>query len=196
VIVSFLAAMDRNLVIGDEKGIPWHLPADLKRFRKLTIGKPIIMGRTTFEHIGRPLDKRLNIVLSRNPRYRPEGALVAGSIEDALRLAGDVTEVVVIGGGEVYRAALPFVNRLYLTFVEGDFAGTAHFPSEIPTPVGFEWQETHRETHPADEKHKHPHYYAVVERIGAAGQEAEPFMVRSLWRKVRLSAKMAGGDWP
>ena len=72
-IVSFLAAMDRNLVIGDEKGIPWHLPADLKRFRKLTLGKPIVMGRTTFEHIGRPLDKRPNIVLSRRPRLSAGG---------------------------------------------------------------------------------------------------------------------------
>src|SRR3954464_15345753 len=102
-IVSFLAAVDRNLVLGDENGIPWRLPADLKRFRKLTLGKPIVMGRTTFEHIGRPLDKRTNIVLSRNPSYRPEGVLVAGSIDDALRLGGDVPEVVVIGGGEVFR---------------------------------------------------------------------------------------------
>src|SRR5439155_26418918 len=75
-IVSFLAAMDRNLVIGDERGIPWHLPADLKRFRRLTLGKPIVMGRTTFPHIGKPLDKRVNIVMSRRAGFRHDGALV------------------------------------------------------------------------------------------------------------------------
>jgi dihydrofolate reductase len=181
VIVSFLAAIDRNLVLGDEKGIPWHLPGDLKRFRKLTLGKPIIMGRTTFEHIGRPLDKRTNIVLSRNPDYRPEGVVVANSFEDALRLAGDVPEVVVIGGGDVFRAALPYVNRLYLTLVEGDFQGTAFFPSEIPTPAGFEWRETRSESYPADERHKHPHHFVEVEVVRTANGRGGPVAVLSLW---------------
>jgi dihydrofolate reductase len=173
--------MDRNLVIGDEKGIPWHLPADLKRFRKLTLGKPMIMGRTTFEHIGRPLDKRTNIVLSRKRDYRPDGVLVAGSIEDALRLAGDVPEVVVIGGGEVFRAALPYVNRMCLTFVEGDFEGTAHFPGEVPTPPGHEWRETTRETYPPDNKNPHPHRYVVVERVVSPESHGGPFLTTSIW---------------
>ncbi len=180
-IVSFLAAVDRNLVLGDEKGIPWHLPADLKRFRKLTLGKPIIMGRTTFEHIGRPLDKRTNIVLSRNPDYRPDGVLVARSIEDALRLAGDVPEAVVIGGGDVFRAALPYVNRMYLTFVDGQFRGTAFFPAEIPTPAGFEWREAERMAYPADEKHQHPHHYVMVERVESPGSVVAAFSIQSLW---------------
>ena len=180
-IVSFLAAVDRNLVLGDEKGIPWHLPADLKRFRKLTLGKSIIMGRTTFEHIGRPLDKRTNIVLSRNPNYGPEGVRVARSIEDALRLAGDAPETVIIGGGDVFRAALPYVSRLYLTFVEGDFHGTAFFPAEIPTPSGFEWRATHRETYDVDEKHRHPHHFVIVERIESSGVMGASLAVRSLW---------------
>ena len=81
-IVSFLAAVDRNLVLGDEKGIPWHLPADLRRFRRLTLGKPIVMGRTTFEHVGKPLDKRVNIVLSRRTDFHPDGVLVARSMEE------------------------------------------------------------------------------------------------------------------
>jgi dihydrofolate reductase len=165
VIVSFLVAMDRNLVIGDENGIPWHLPADLKRFRKLTLGKPIVMGRTTFEHIGRPLDKRTNIVLTRQPDYRPEGVLVAGSMAEAVRMAGDVPELIVIGGGDVFRAALPYVNRMYLTFVEGEFTGTAFFPAEIPTPPGHEWRETTRESYLSDDKNPHPHQYVVTERI-------------------------------
>jgi dihydrofolate reductase len=179
-IVSFLAAVDRNLVLGDEKGIPWHLPADLKRFRKLTLGKPIVMGRTTFEHIGRPLDKRPNIVLSRRADFRPDGVRVAGSMEEALKLAGDAPEVVVIGGGEVFRAALPWVNRLYLTFVAGEFAGTAYFPGEIPTPPGFEWRETHRETHPADEKNPHAHRFVVVDRVEVASAAGAPLSVRGL----------------
>src|SRR4051812_50048516 len=92
--------MDRNLVIGDEKGTPWPLPADLKRFRRLTLGKPIVMGRTTFEHIGRPLDKRKNIVLSRRAGFRPQGGLVARAMGEAVQIAGDVAELVGIGGGE------------------------------------------------------------------------------------------------
>jgi len=179
-IVSFLAAVDRNLVLGDENGIPWRLPADLKRFRKLTLGKPIVMGRTTFEHIGRPLDKRANIVLSRQPGFRPEGVQVARSMEEALRLAGEVPEVVVIGGGEVFRAALPWVNRLYLTFVEGDFPGTAHFPAEVPTPPGFEWRETHHETHPADEMNAHAHEFVVLERVESPNSAGGALAVQRL----------------
>nr|AIA11307.1 Dihydrofolate reductase [uncultured bacterium] len=163
-IISFLAAMDRNLVIGDEKGIPWHLPADLKRFRKLTLGKPIVMGRTTFEHIGRPLDKRTNIVMTRKTDYQPEGVLVAHSVEEAIRLAGDVEELVIVGGGEVYRAFLQLANRLYITFVVGEFKGTAHFPCKFPTPCGFAWEVKHRESNAPDEKNPHAHQYIVVER--------------------------------
>jgi dihydrofolate reductase len=179
-IVSFLAAMDRNLVIGDEKGIPWHLPADLKRFRRLTLGKPIVMGRTTFEHIGKPLDKRVNIVLSRRADFRAEGVLVARSIEEAIRLAGDVPELVVIGGGEVFVAALPLVSRLYLTFVAGEFAGTAYFPEAVPMPPGTGWIETHREAHPADDKNPFPHRYVLVERVDLPGSPGGPFSVLPL----------------
>jgi dihydrofolate reductase len=180
VIVSFLAAMDQNLVIGDEKGIPWHLPVDLKRFRKLTLGKPIVMGRTTFEHIGKPLDKRVNIVLSRRVDYRPEGVLVARSMDEAIQLATYVPELVVIGGGEVFAAGLPWVGRMYLTFVEGEFRGTAYFPWFIPTPAGFAWTVVHKESHPADEKNPFAHHYVVVERVGSAGRTGEDLNVTSL----------------
>lgn len=179
-IISFLAAMDRNLVIGDEQGIPWHLPADLKRFRKLTLGKPIVMGRTTFEHIGRPLDKRTNIVMTRRRDYHPEGVLVAHSVEEALRLIGDVDEMVIVGGGEVYRVFLPLVNRLYLTFVDGEFPGTASFPGEVPTPEGYVWHETHREQHFADEKNPFDHCYLVRDRFAVTGSPGGPLEIRSL----------------
>jgi dihydrofolate reductase len=181
VIVSFLVAMDRDLVIGDEKGIPWHLPADLKRFRKLTLGKPIIMGRTTFEHIGRPLDKRTNIVLSRGAHFQPEGVVVARSMEQAIGLAGDAPEAVVIGGGEVFQAALPRVNRLYMTLVEGQFPGTAFFPSEIPTTPGHEWRETHREAHPADGKNPHAHQFVIVDLVESPTAPGRPIPIRPLF---------------
>jgi dihydrofolate reductase len=181
VIVSFLVAFDRNLVIGDDKGIPWHLPADLKRFRKLTLGKPIVMGRTTFEHIGRPLDKRTNIVMSRRDGYEPEGVVVARSIDEAVRAAGDAPELVVIGGGEVFNTALPLVSRAYLTLVDGVFAGTAYFPATLPTPPEFEWRVMHRESHPADDKNPHAHQYVVVERVEAAGSHGVDIPVMSFF---------------
>lgn len=179
-IVSFLAAMDRNLVLGDERGIPWHLPADLKRFRRLTLGKPIVMGRTTFEHIGRPLDRRVNIVLSRRPDFQPDGVLVARSMAEAIRLAGDMPEVVVIGGGEVFQAAMLVVHRMHLTFVDGEFTGTAYFPESVAMPPGTGWVETHREAHPADAKNPFPHQYVVVERVPVLDAPGGPLSIRSL----------------
>lgn len=179
-IVSFLAAMDRNLVIGDEKGMPWHLPADLKRFRRLTLGKPIVMGRTTFEHIGKPLDQRVNIVMSRRADFGPNGVLVARSMDEAVRLAGEVPELVVVGGGHVFTAALPLATRMYLTFVDGEFTGTAHFPAAAPTPPGFGWRETHREAHAADEKNPFAHQYVVVERVEVPDAPGGPFPIRAI----------------
>jgi dihydrofolate reductase len=181
-IVSFLAAMDRNLVIGDEKGIPWHLPADLKRFRKLTLGKPIVMGRTTFEHIGRALDKRPNIVMTRRTDYRPEGVTVVHSVDEAIFAAGDAPELVVIGGGAVFQCFLPVVMRLYLTFVEGEFRGTAHFPEWIPAPANSTWREMKRERFPADDKNPYQHVYVVLERVQSSETTAGAIHVRSLAR--------------
>ena len=178
-IVSFLAAMDRNLVIGDEKGIPWHLPADLKRFRKLTLGKPIVMGRTTFEHIGRPLDKRPNIVMTRRPDYHPDGVTVVRSVDGALAAAGDALEIVVIGGGAVFQCFAPLVQRMYLTFVDAEFRGTAYFPQEIPTPPGYEWRETHRENLLADEKNPFPHRYVEWQRVESPTAVGGPRLIRA-----------------
>jgi dihydrofolate reductase len=186
-IVSFLAAMDRNLVIGDEKGIPWHLPADLKRFRRLTLGKPIVMGRTTFEHIGRALDKRPNLVMTRKTDYRPEGVTVVRSVDEALAAARDAPELVVIGGGAVFQCFVAVVTRMYLTFVDGEFRGTAHFPEEIPTREGFEWRETSRERLPADENNPHAHQYLAVERVESAGAPNGFLAIRRLARASRVA---------
>jgi dihydrofolate reductase len=182
-MISIIVALAENGVIGSGNRLPWHLPDDLKRFKALSLGKPIVMGRTTFEHIGRPLDKRVNIVLTRRPDFTAAGVLVAHSIEEALALAGDVPEVVIVGGGEVYRAALPWVNRLYLTFVDGTFRGTAHFPGEIPTPAGFAWRVTHREEFSANEANPIAHTFVVVELVPAGVVEGP-----------RRVLQWAGGD--
>lgn len=164
-MISLIAALSSNLVIGDDHGMPWHLPADLKRFRRLTLGKPIIMGRTTFAHIGKPLDQRTNIVLTRKPNVTFAGVLVAHSLPEALALAGAVPEVMIVGGGEVYQSAIAVAERLYLTLVEGEFTGTAYFPAAFPTPIGFAWQEVQREHYPADAKNPHAHTFIVFDRV-------------------------------
>lgn len=130
-IVSIIAAMSDNRVIGIRGAIPWDVPADRRRFRELTWGHPVIMGRSTFETLSGPLDGRTNIVVTRNPAWQAEGVLVAHGLSEALRLAGDVDEAFVIGGGEIYRQALTFAQRIYLTVVHIDVEGDTTFP-ELP----------------------------------------------------------------
>jgi len=126
--ISVIAALARNRVIGIENRLPWKLPEDLAHFKALTLGHPIIMGRKTFESLGRPLPGRTNIVITRNPDYAPTGCLIAASIADAVALCGDVPEVFFIGGAELYRQVLPLADRLYLTEVQIDAEGDAWFP--------------------------------------------------------------------
>lgn len=132
-MIILVAAIGRNGVIGINGALPWSLPADLKRFRSLTVGKPVIMGRATHESIGRPLPDRTNIVLSRNDQYRPQGAVAASTLEAALSMAeaaaGPDREVCVIGGEQVYRMFLPMAQRLELTRVDASPLGDAHFPA-------------------------------------------------------------------
>lgn len=169
---SIIAAMGRNHVIGTDAGLPWHLPRDLKRFRSTTSGKPVIMGRKTMDHIGHPLPNRTNIVLSRQPGYAPPGVLVARTVEEALavgrteakKLGAD--EVMVIGGGEVYRAFLPFADRVYLTVVDGEFEGTATFPFADLRPMPFE--VAYRDPQPADERNPHAHTFWLLDRVSDA----------------------------
>ena len=130
-IITLIAAMAENRVIGRNGAIPWHLADDLARFRAITMGHPLIMGRKTFDAIGRPLPGRLNIVLTRNVQFAPEGVIVARSLTEALELAGAAGEVFVCGGGEVYREALPLADRIHLTLVRGPYEGDTTFP-KIP----------------------------------------------------------------
>lgn len=147
-IVSIIAAMDRNRLIGNRNQLPWHLPADLVHFKQVTMGKPIIMGRKTYESIGRPLPGRTNIVLTRSRDFDAEGVLVANTLQQALDYVPAVDEVMIIGGSSIYELALPAADRLYLTFVENSFEGDAWFPEYDQG----QWRMVSSEQHPADEK--------------------------------------------
>ena len=148
-MISYVVAVSRNGVIGREGGLPWHISTDLRRFKELTMGKPVVMGRKTWESLPRkPLPGRRNIVITRSTSFAAEGAEVVQSAEDALALCRDAPEVAVIGGGEIYRLFWPMVDRLYLTEVELDVEGDTRFPVLEPG----EWQEVAREIHPKGEK--------------------------------------------
>jgi dihydrofolate reductase len=131
-MLSMIVAMSDNRVIGIENRLPWHIPEDLKRFKKITSGHPIVMGRKTFESIGRPLPGRTNIVVTRNKDYRAEGVFACFSLKEALEFAGrapGAEEIFVIGGGELFREALPMADRIYLTEVKWPYEGDAYFPT-------------------------------------------------------------------
>ncbi len=158
--------MARNRVIGRDNQLPWRLPRDMQYFVSTTMGKPVIMGRRTFESMKAPLAGRTNIVVTRDPDYRREGVLVAASLEAALELAeaqcradeGD--EAMVIGGAEIYRAALPWATRLYVTLIDVDVEGDTFFP-ELDLNA---WREVSREAFPADDANRLPFSIVVYER--------------------------------
>ncbi len=164
--VSIVVAVAENGVIGAKGALPWRLSSDLKRFRALTMGKPVIMGRHTFDSIGKALDGRENIVLTRFSKYAYKGVWVVEDIEEALdfgrRLAEELgaDEIMIIGGEQVYRASLPFTDRVYMTEVAARPDGDAFFPELDPG----EWQEISREPCPAGERDDHPHSYILLER--------------------------------
>ena len=142
-MISLIAALAQNRAIGKNGQLLWHLPEDMRHFRETTRGKPVIMGRKTWESLPdsfRPLPGRHNIVVSRNPAYQAPGATLVSSLEDAIREAGEAVEVFVIGGAELYRQALPVAARLYLTEIAQDFAGDAFFPDVPPE----DWEEISR----------------------------------------------------
>lgn len=141
-MLSLIAALDRNRLIGAGGALPWRLPEDLRRFKALTLGKPILMGRKTWDSLGRPLPGRRNIVITRQPAWQAAGAEAAHSLEAALALCSGAPEVMVIGGAEIYRQALPLARRLYLTEIDAAFTGDAWFPE----CDGCHWRETARET--------------------------------------------------
>ena len=162
-IISAIVATDINNVIGKDNDIPWRLPADLKYFKRRTLNHHIIMGRKTFESIGRPLPKRTNIIVTRNPFYIASNCLVTSSIQEALQIAKDngEEEVFIIGGGEIYRQSIAFCNRVYLTYVDTIIENGEVFFPELPTE---EWEEVSSETHQPDEKNEFTYTFKVLER--------------------------------
>ena len=158
--VSLVVAAANNNVIGSGGDLPWHLPDDLRSFKRITTGKPIIMGRKTHESIGRALPDRRNIVLTRDVSYRAPGCLVADSVQEALVLAGDTDEVMVIGGGEIYRAFLSVAQRIYLTRVDTNIEGDTEFPTLDPE----EWTLVSSDSHAADSEHAFAFDVTVYER--------------------------------
>jgi dihydrofolate reductase len=158
--IAFVLAFDRKKVIGRDGRLPWRLPDDMKHVREVTTGKPLIMGRRTYESIGRPLPKRTNIVLTRDPAFRPEGVIVARTPDEALALAGDAPETIVFGGAEVFRHFLPMAERIYLTEVDADVGGDTYFDFGEK-----DWRVVETKAHPADERHAYPFKFMTLERI-------------------------------
>ena len=165
--LSIICAMDENMVIGRGNNLPWHLPEDLKYFKRTNMGKCIIMGRKTYESIGRPLPGRTNIIVSRNRDYEVENARVVDSLTDAIELAENVAfidgsdEAFIIGGAELYKHALPFVDTMHLTIVHAEVEGDSFFPDfEVA-----EWQEISNESFDADEENPYHYSICVYERI-------------------------------
>lgn len=163
--IALVAAKAANGVIGDRGRIPWRIPEDMRRFRQFTLGKPCIMGRKTWDSLPKkPLPGRLNIVVTRDQGFTAEGTVVAHSFEEAIRHAGLADEIAVIGGEQIYRAALPGADILYLTEVLADIVGDAYFPPINPA----EWRETAREDHVANAGLKYR--FLTLERVRTSGK--------------------------
>lgn len=159
-LISIIVAMGRNRVIGVDGGMPWHLPAELARFRRITMGKPIVMGRSTHESIGRPLPGRDNIVLTRDHTFRAEGCKVVYTMEGALAAAGEREEVMIIGGASVYAQALPMVGRLYLTYIQHEFQGDTFFPEFTLD----DWHEVESSERAEDENNPYACTFVIYDR--------------------------------
>jgi dihydrofolate reductase len=162
--LGVIVAVAANGVVGRDNALPWHLPEDLRYFKRMTMGKPVVMGRRTFQSIGRPLPGRRNLVISRDPDFRAEGVTVLPSLEAALDLAGELVErdgeVMVIGGAQIYAAAIPLADRLYVTEVHAEVSGDAILP-----PVDWSaWREVSRELQRASGDNPYDYSFVAYER--------------------------------
>lgn len=164
--ISLIVAMSQNRVIGRENQMPWHLPNELKYFKRMTLGKPTIMGRNTFDSLGKPLPGRPNIIVTRNPEYDADGISVVNSVEDALDLAEQLTEhdanaeAMVIGGAQIFDVTLPLADRLYLTEIHAVVEGDVFFPQFALD----QWRLVSREEHAADAANPYAYSVMVLER--------------------------------
>lgn len=156
-MISLIVAHDLNRVIGYENEMPWHLPSELQYFKKMTMGKPMIMGRKTFESIGRPLPGRRNIVITRNTNYSADGIEVVGSLDEALKLVQDVPEIMIIGGAQIFEQAMAIADKLYITLINYEFNGDTYFPQYE------EWQLT-SSSEPINTDNGYTFQYCIFEK--------------------------------
>jgi dihydrofolate reductase len=157
--ISLIVAMDKNNLIGSNNGLPWHLPADLAFFKRTTMGKPIVMGRKTFESIGKPLPGRRNIVVTRDPDFSAAGCDVVNSIDAAIALCRDDEEIMLIGGASLYQQSLELATNMYITRIDHEFEGDTWFPEYQKS----EWKVENRENFEAD--HSNPHAYSLTKFV-------------------------------
>ncbi|WP_349407322.1 dihydrofolate reductase [Pseudalkalibacillus sp. SCS-8] len=157
-MISLLFAMDKNQVIGKNNDLPWHLPEDLKWFKQVSTGHTIIMGRKTYESIGKPLPNRKNVIVTNDKNYTAEGCIVTHSIEEALQQDGD--EMIVIGGAKIFEQVLDDADRLYLTYIDHEFEGDTFFPEFDES----EWKLTSKEKGIKDDKNPYDYYFCIYDR--------------------------------
>ena len=158
--LSLIWAMDENRLIGSDNRLPWHLPADMQWFRRQTMGKPVLMGRKTFDSIGKPLPGRQNIIMTRQLGLTIDGCTVVHSLAEASDATGDAEEIMVIGGAEIYARLLPEASRLYMTMIHHGFEGDTWFPEFDESA----WKQVHSEEHQPDEKNAWPYSFIILER--------------------------------
>lgn len=158
-MISLIVAMGKNRVIGKDNQMPWHLPADLAYFKKVTTGHPIIMGRKTFQSIGRPLPNRENIILTRDKMFKHDNCTIINCVEEALALAAS-KDIFVIGGAEIYEQFLPFAKKIYITQIHENFSGDTFFPK-----LTKEWQLQSSQLHSKDEKNKYDYEFQLFEKL-------------------------------
>ena len=161
-IISFIVAASTNNVIGKNNQLPWSLPNDMKFFKNTTWAMPVLMGRKSFESLGKPLPGRLNVVITRQNDWKPEGASVVHSVEDAIKVAAaaDYNETFIIGGGEIFKEAMSVADKIYLTRVDVTLEGDAFFPAMNPK----EWLMVSEQSFPSDEKHAYAYHFQLWER--------------------------------
>ncbi len=162
-LISAIVAMSENRVIGRNNQLPWHLPADLKHFKMITTGHAIIMGRKTFDSIGKPLPNRTNIIITRNRSFTASGCIITTSIDEAIQKAVDESskEIFIIGGTDIFIQSMPYISRLYLTIVHDSFEGDVFFPELNMN----EWKEIESILHKADHENKYSYSFLTLERI-------------------------------
>jgi dihydrofolate reductase len=161
-MISLVVAVGKNYVIGKDNKLIWHLPADLKFFKQVTMGHHMIMGRKTFDSIGKALPGRTSVVITRNKEANfPEGVLVANSLEEAIKLCGNDPEICIIGGAQIFNESMKIADRIYLTMIHEEFDGDVFFTKPDPS----EWQEVKREDHTPDEKNPYHYSFCLLEKI-------------------------------